>query len=405
MTQHYDIELFSQRALLLGKQTAEDVPATLAAATHAFQIFDGKSSTETDSVERKVDRPFFAAPRKMITNRRRIIEGGIELVPPLTPGSQPAPCELMLEIGGMARSYVDAWVTRYNPISRDIECATAHWFHGKKFTEVTNARAAISGLTFKVGDFNKAMTKTQGSFTEVTDDDLPTGVDYSQFRDPVVVSAENSRMAVNGVRVNAKELSLDFGSDLKAKEFTDLRTHRIGDRVATYKARFVPATTDDLDVYELQRTNTIIPMSFLVIEDNGNTTMLTVRGQIEKIDESDEAGDFVYEISGNCHPTDDGGDEFLLLYSKPIALVDTMTDLGSVGSPYTEGPLGIKGAYVGPVTWSLASGAGPTGATLDPTTGLWTGNCTAAGTFTPTVRVTDAIGQTATLALSITISP
>jgi Putative Ig domain len=405
MLQHYPIEDFKQKCLLLKIQSAEGTPSAPDAATNAFQLFDGKSSTEVDTVERKLDRPFFQAPRKSATNRRRIIEGMFELVPPLVPGTEPAACEPMLLIGGMARSYVDVWVTRYNPISRDIGCATAHWFHGAKFTEVTDARAAISGVAFKVGDFNKASTKVQGSFTEVTDDDLPTDVDYSAFRDPVVVAAENARMSVGGVRVNAKELSLDFGTDLKAKEYTDLRTHRISDRVPTYKARFVPPTTDDLDVYELQRTGEVIPLCFLVIEDDGRTTLFTVRGQVEKVDEADESGDFVYEISGNAYPTDSGGDEFLLEYSKPIALTNTFLDPGTVGQSYPEGPLSIKGAFVGPATWSIAGGAGPTGTTFDAATGRFTGTCSAAGTFTPTIRMTDALGQTATLAVSIVISP
>lgn len=405
MTTLYDVEFFNQRTLLLKEEVAEGTSSNPTPVANAFQLFEGKASTEMESVERKLDRPFFTASTKLPTNRRRVIEGSFEIVPPAVPGTQPAPCDLILQIGGMARSYdAAAWVTRYNPISRGIKTATAHWYHGLRFTEVTGCRAAISAVTFKIGDFTKASSKIQGSFIDVTDAALPTNADFSGFRSPVVVAAENAALVVGDIAVIGKELTLDFGSDLKAQEYTGVRLHRIVGRAPTYKVRFVPPPAVDFDAYAKQRRGEIIPISFLVREEDGRTTVLFVRGQIEKVDEADIDGDYGYELSGNVLP-DAGNDEFLLFFSKPLALVDTMTDLGSVGSSYAEGPLDIKGTVIGPVTWSIAAGAGPTGAVLNAETGMFTGTCTAAGTFTPTIRMTDAAGQTAELEVSITISP
>jgi large repetitive protein len=56
-----------------------------------------------------------------------------------------------------------------------------------------------------------------------------------------------------------------------------------------------------------------------------------------------------------------------------------------------------------PVTWSIASGALPTGLALNTATGAITGTPTTAGTVSFTVRVTDAAGAVATRSLSISV--
>lgn len=53
---------------------------------------------------------------------------------------------------------------------------------------------------------------------------------------------------------------------------------------------------------------------------------------------------------------------------------------------------------VGPYTFSVASGAVPTGLTLNASTGVLSGTYTAGGTFNWTIRATDAEGQTADVA-------
>jgi hypothetical protein len=58
-----------------------------------------------------------------------------------------------------------------------------------------------------------------------------------------------------------------------------------------------------------------------------------------------------------------------------------------------------------PYTWTVVSGALPTGLSLAPTTGVVSGTPTGSGTSDFTVQVTDQNSQTATKALSITINP
>jgi hypothetical protein len=65
---------------------------------------------------------------------------------------------------------------------------------------------------------------------------------------------------------------------------------------------------------------------------------------------------------------------------------------------------GVQGQLAPAFTWSLAAGALPPGLTLFPNGQIF-GTPTTTGTFSFTVRVTDANGQAATQAFSLTISP
>jgi hypothetical protein len=58
-----------------------------------------------------------------------------------------------------------------------------------------------------------------------------------------------------------------------------------------------------------------------------------------------------------------------------------------------------------PYTWSVSTGTLPAGITLGSATGTLAGTPTAVGTFTFTVQVTDADGQTATEATSLVVAP
>jgi len=74
---------------------------------------------------------------------------------------------------------------------------------------------------------------------------------------------------------------------------------------------------------------------------------------------------------------------------------------GTVGAAYTHTFSATGGTE--PLTWSVASGSPPDGLTLDPDTGKLSGTPTADGTFTFTVRVTDADERTADRTVTIVV--
>jgi hypothetical protein len=92
-----------------------------------------------------------------------------------------------------------------------------------------------------------------------------------------------------------------------------------------------------------------------------------------------------------------------LTIKPPLAITTTSLPAGNIGAIYGQ-PVETVGGF-GPLTFSLTSGALPTGLSLDPTTGVIGGTPTATGNSSFTVRVADTSGQQATQNFSIRIDP
>jgi hypothetical protein len=87
----------------------------------------------------------------------------------------------------------------------------------------------------------------------------------------------------------------------------------------------------------------------------------------------------------------------------PPSVTTTSLPAGTIGAAYANSLAATSG--VPPYTWSLISGALPTGLMLDASTGAITGSPAAHGTFSFTVQVKDANSLTGTANLSILITP
>jgi hypothetical protein len=85
--------------------------------------------------------------------------------------------------------------------------------------------------------------------------------------------------------------------------------------------------------------------------------------------------------------------------TPPIITTNTLPN-GTVGTAYSQTTLTAAGDT--PITWSIESGALPTGLELSNAAGVISGTPTTAGTFTFTVKATNTVGNN-TKSLSITI--
>lgn len=407
-----DIEVFTARGLAVIAEVTEGTDPGVASATDAYQILDGKSGTEFDKIERKLDKAHFSGDEFVVANERAFIEGTIELTPPAIPGTDSASCATVLLPCGMEEDLDAATrTTAYAPISRDIPTVTAAWWHGGTFRTVTGARGNLTGLALKIGDRFMAQLRLQGDYEEIEEDSLPTDFDYSAFLTPTVVTDENSRMllsVVDGSPTNlhlwGKELSLDFGNQLQSKQFTELRVNRISDRKGTFKAVFVRTAKADFDPWAVRKEGEIITIAFRLKEDDGRTSQLSIRGQIEGINEVDIDGDYLWEITGPCIASDDGGDEFGVSFANvSLRLTGNLPD-GTDSVSYGSQSLTVEGEYTAPLAYTISVGALPDGLSINAVTGAVTGTPTVVDTFTFTVRAESADGQVATSAQSVDIA-
>ncbi len=334
-----NLDFFRKRNLLVKAEATEGTDSAPTGATDGFRLFDGSSSTEFDRVDRPLDKPFFGGDPFVVANKRAKIEGEFEIYPPATPGAastSDADCARVLLPGGM--SVVKDAVgktTRYNPISSGIPSVTAYWYHVRRLLKVTGARTSLSGIAIEIGQRMKGKASIQGDYVDWSTSVIPAVTLPSKI--PTVASARNMRTTLStlvrgatastnatplaDLLVWAKSLSVDFGSDLKHKEYSSKSVNQISDRKPTFSLKL--ATTDITNDFDplYVRDNGIVLVANVKLFEVGGTpdsvltglySELNVRCQVDNVTETDIDGDDGWEITGPCIPSDTGGDEFYI---------------------------------------------------------------------------------------------
>lgn len=315
------LEPFKNRALLLKTETVEGTDAAPAPGADAFQLFDGTSGLTSDKVERAIDRPFFGGRPFVNTNLRGFVEGGFEVAPPaIADGTSKAAIDALLRIAGMAKTYAAGPPKKltYNPISTAFPSGTAWFYHAGTLRKMTGSRANISSIALEIGNYLRGQCRIEGNCQDVDEASLPGGLDYSAFAAPPVISTETMLLTYNGVTVEGKRIAVDMANQLRTIEHSEARLSRITDRMPTFSTLAYRAAKASFDPYALWKAGTIIPIVGTVTDPVTNrVTTMTVRGQIEDVRDTDIDGDFGYEITGRCIPSDTGGDEVLIAFTAP----------------------------------------------------------------------------------------
>lgn len=312
------LEKFIRRNLMLKVQASEGTPVTPSTSTDGIRLYDGASGVEHDEVTENIDKAFFSGPEIATTNHRAFITGGLRLYPPAVPGHAAdgiPDCDLPLRLAGMTR-VLDApgKTTRFNPISAGMPVATAYWSHAGTQKQVFDARAAISALSMQIGERYQAQLRVQGSYNDVAETALPA-VTLPSGNGPVITAANSiAQLTIlpggDPLNVWAKSLAIDFGNQLRTKEYTEKKINTIDDRQATWTMRLARTAKSDFDPWALLRNGTFIQASMRVTGAANLYAEHGIRGQIRGVSEVDIDGDYGWELSGYCVASAAGGDEF-----------------------------------------------------------------------------------------------
>lgn len=401
-----DLEKFDRRGLLMAV-----AGTSLLAGTHGIQLLDGSSGREFDKGERNIDRPHLGGKPFYKKNKRAFIQGGIEITPPVLPGDATngkPPYAICFLAAAMAQVLTAAQrKTRYNPVSESMTLADATWYHAGLYTEVSNARANITGLKAEIGmPIMIEQFRAQGDYTTIGEDTLPD-IDLSDYPEPTVCEHNNSVLVIETVdggdvdlELWGKLLKVDYGNAVATKEYTGHKEQGISKRDPTFTIRFAKPDLDEFNPQTVSDDEVIVTGYWKTVEPDGRYTKIGFRGQIENVNDVDIDGDMGYECTGPCIPSDAGGDEFYVEYGDDTFHIngDATGTEGATGSPYSFTGYTLSGLYTGPVTWAISAGALPTGCTINTATGAITGTPSADGTFTFTVRATDSTSGTAKVA-------
>ena len=135
---------------------------------------------------------------------------------------------------------------------------------------------------------------------------------------------------------------------------------------------------------------------------------LTSSGQITGTPTKTSTKTFTAKLTDSAVPTAETATEPVTIAIAPRTLTITTATLASAmaGKPYSQTLSTVMG--LAPVRWAVASGALPTGLSLNASTGTISGVPTQTGSFTVGVRATDATKPTAlttTRTYTITVKP
>lgn len=401
------LQSFKRRGFAIKAEVTEGTDSVPTSAANAFRLFDGQSAIEHDVIERPVDSDVFGHDPFVVNNQRVMVEGDIELIPPVTPGDAgadgSAACRHVLFVCGIAETKTATDdLTEYTLLSSSIPSGSMYFWHAGTVKRGLGSRGDLSGLTMAIGDRFKARLRLQGSYDEHTEEALPSNFDYSAFTVPTVSRKDNSIMraaTLTGgyVHLRAKSLSVDFNNGLQTKEFTQFGTTSITERKPVATLRFARQSNADINFHSLRDAGTYIKADYTVIEGDGRYSRLKVRGQIENIQDIDIEGDHGYEVTVRCIPSDTGGDEVVVEFgTSTVQLLGDYAD-GEDGVAYSS-EIRFRGAPWTRPTFSVQSGTLPTGTSLNTATGVVSGTPSAAATYVFVIRATwtDAAGATQT---------
>lgn len=400
------LQSFKRRGFAIKAESTEGTDSVPTSASNAFRLFDGQSSLEQDVIERPVDKDTFGHDPFVVNNQRVLVEGDIELIPPTVPGDGTnglAACRHVLFVCGMAQTLTLADdLTEYDPISASIPSASMYFWHSGTVKRALGVRGDLSGLMIAIGDRFKARVRLQGSYDEQTEEALPSDFDYSAFTVPTVSRKDNSIMRValltgGYIHLRAKSLSVDLNNELQTKEYTQFGTTSITDRRPTAVMRFARQANSDINFHSLLSAGTYIRTDYTITDSSNNYSRLKARGQIEQIQDVEIDGDFGYEVTLRCIPSDDGNDEFGIEFgTTQVQLLGDYAD-GEDGVAYSSN-IRHRGVFWTPPVYSVQSGSIPAGTSLNTATGEISGTPSAASTYNFTIRATwtDSAGATQT---------
>lgn len=139
-------------------------------------------------------------------------------------------------------------------------------------------------------------------------------VDFSGFRDPLIVSDVNTPfVALGGEEVVLRSLSLNIGQQVSLRSLVGRKAVRIGDRASSGTIVFEAPDLATKDYFDDMEDGTVLELELIHGLVRGEIVHLVTRLELTSLTYQDEDGIAMFSANISALPSDAGNDEFVLM--------------------------------------------------------------------------------------------
>ena len=223
-----------RNAVLLFKlQPVEKVDAAPTGVLNAVMAMNiSAQPVSAEFAKRNNIKPYFGNMGSVLIAVHSEISFDIELAGSGTAGTAPA-FGALLRACAFAETITVGESVVYTPITASQEFATLYYNLDGVLFKMTDAKGSVS-LEVKAKGIPVLKFKFTGLYSTPADAQLPVGVDYAGFKDPVAVNAANTPVAkLHGVSGKVESISIDMANTLVYRNVIGGESVKITDRQPT----------------------------------------------------------------------------------------------------------------------------------------------------------------------------
>jgi len=327
---------FDLRAFLHKIEDTEGTDAVPAPGANAILLLNGEVQIQDDDLEREIDQPAGGAKPRVKVRRRGTITGGIELLGNATAGSA-SPFSSLLRAAGHTETLLVADpgppevfdAAQYNPILKNIPSASSYFYHDGEFFQLVGSRSRLTSATMEINGIPSADTETLGKVLNISEADVPSGVDFSAFPEPIVGTEDTTTgsfadmsVLLDGVALDGISVSVDFGVELAMRYSTEATR-------ALHRARAVTGTltifrpevaTSDIRSMVASRAQVPLIVDYTHTDEARTQSWEFPAVQLDEPRLVNRDGDKAWEVGFVALPTA-GNDDYTLTFGKRPATV------------------------------------------------------------------------------------
>jgi hypothetical protein len=302
-----------RRLALLEVEASYGVDPTPTGAD-ALIVHNGEFQQEADDLALERDSLYLGNDPSVLTGKRGTFRGEAEVVGHATPGTA-APFGKLIRALGHAQTLDPGVDAIYNPISDGFESATIYFYHADILYKASGAMGAVDSLSFNIKDFPKLGFNLLGLYAvPVEAGALPTPV-WTDYQEPPVAEAETLTVTVNGVAVEATQVSMAANAVVRITEHSEGRRVLIVDRKPEITLRIHKPSFASLNPFTIANARTRVPIA---VELNGGAGKIinfdAPSCQLSYPRSVEEDGFRMLEIRARALPVD-GDDEYTLAFA------------------------------------------------------------------------------------------